>query len=798
MDTITNAPGMSTNTAIKVPFKPGDAQNRRTIATADYLNSKGIAVLPVKAGRKKPHDPWKKYNGKRPERQSRADFANPDLYDWSVAERVAPVLSRTGLMALDCDEASLDLVLGILDAMGVEKCWVSYSQSGEGIHVLFKCDPESIPADYTSGNLVFVPSKATSGLFKQIELKYDGHIVVLMSNWVDGFSPDDISFEDLTLYPFLDILHVLQRIGQLSSRGQSKDDFTESRATKIPTGTHDIAMTSIAGSLRKRGASKQLIGTVLVETGRIMCEPPWVGEEDLWAKADYAVSSRAGWVVTDDPAAAPKVDTETSLLIFNRSDLGNAERAARHFGYKVRYVTEDDQFIVYREGRWQHDPKCIELRKLIRDMLREYIFQAYDMSPGPQRVDHIKWAINSENEPRIRGLLANLSTPCEHISLSQLDQHPLQINLPNGTYHVETGELRNHDPADFHTRIMPVNYDPLAPLPKSFNRFLETTFVKDGAPDTELISYVQRSVGYTMTGSTRERAGFLCYGDGKNGKSTLFRVIRKLMGEYSRTANPASFDSDRMSDKGDDIAKWVGARYVEALETEDGHKLAAARFKSLTGEDDITCRALYGSNFTYTPQYKIWFGTNHLPSVNGGDQAMWDRIKLIPFNSRFDETTEIKSDNTLKEKLADEMPGILNWALEGAAMWLKDGLGKSETVALATKSYREISDTIGQFIEECCEIDPSKGASTTALHQAYEAWMTTRGELATAKKMKAFTTDLTRRCYRTGKTRDATIPGVSKNLMAVVGLHLPSVGHFSAQSMPAEKINTGQLVLLTG
>lgn len=731
----------------------------------------GNPVVPTR--RKKALNTWAELQ----DGQSESQF---NEQNWGDANGFAVIVREDRMVGLDFDSFSLPLVKSILAAMGLQDAWLERSQGGKGYHALFRLVPDTLGANSGLKDIIYVPTTGTFNTFKQIELKLNKGLIVLTLDWVDGCSPDEL--DQLPCVSAEDVLIVLKRVGSVTSRFAT-GRVREYQGELIGKGERDNTLASKAGALRDRGAEDTLIHAFLTDLNTKVLETP-LPDTDLWRIAK-SIGSKTP---KHDPAVPTQAVTDsTSLLDFPKTDIGNAERAARHFGDLVRYVPEEKSFIVYRDGCWQRDPESIGVQKLITPMLRTYREQAEDISDTQQRRDHILWSLASENDPRIKGLISRFKPVCESVSVNDLDQRPLQINLSNGTYELQSGTLRDHDPADLHTRKVPIIYDPAAKEPSVFLRFLHSTFARNGSPDHELINYVQRIIGYTLTGDVRERAAFIAYGGGRNGKSTLLELIRQLTGDYSGTANATTFDAERKSDKGEDIAKWVGVRYVLASEMESGTKLATARIKSLAGRDPVAVRHLYQSDFTFKPQFKIWLATNFLPSVSGSDQAIWDRLKLIPFNNRFDGA---KEDKTLETKLTAELPGILNWALDGAATWLRDGIGTCDAVASATQQYRDVSDTLKDWMDESCERDPTKGATATALHQSYYAWMQERGEEKFTVSQKTLILDLQRRGFLMGRTKGDT--SVGRNLRAIAGLSVPGVGHFSGQSMPADRITLDQ------
>jgi putative DNA primase/helicase len=269
------------------------------------------------------------------------------------------------------------------------------------------------------------------------------------------------------------------------------------------------------------------------------------------------------------------------------------------------------------------------------------------------------------------------------------------------------------------------SYDATATTPR-WHQFLSEVF----CDDEELIRYIQKAVGYCLTGETNEQKFFLCYGVGANGKSVFLEILSKLLGDYSATASFETFDAARRSESSNDLAALKGKRLVTIIEAEEDKRLAEARVKAVTGGDAITCRFLYGEYFTYQPQFKLWMAVNHRPIIRGTDKGIWRRMQLIPFEACFIG----REDRYLNKTLFAELSGILNWALEGLKLYRLEGLTIPKAVELATESYREEQDSITQWLKEECASDARASLSASDGYQNYKAWAEDRGERPFAQK----------------------------------------------------------------
>jgi putative DNA primase/helicase len=273
------------------------------------------------------------------------------------------------------------------------------------------------------------------------------------------------------------------------------------------------------------------------------------------------------------------------------------------------------------------------------------------------------------------------------------------------------------------TKLAPVPFDPAAEAPK-FSQFLRKIF----HDDTELISFLQRVVGYTLTGDVSEKVCFFLHGEGDNGKSVLLELLMTMLGDYACTipAEVLMVDPHRNANApSPEIAKLKDSRLVVASEAEADQFLAQAKLKRLTGRDTITARHNYGDPFEFQPQFKLWLATNHLPKVKGNDKATWNRVIVLPFTVTIPKADQ---DKHLLDKLRDELPGVLRWAVDGCLAWQRNGLGESATIKSASTGYRKSMDTVGRFIESACMVQKEEMIKTAALYTLYRARTLNTGE----------------------------------------------------------------------
>jgi putative DNA primase/helicase len=273
--------------------------------------------------------------------------------------------------------------------------------------------------------------------------------------------------------------------------------------------------------------------------------------------------------------------------------------------------------------------------------------------------------------------LAQSSVP---ILTDDLDRDPWLLNVANGTVDLRSGELRRHRREDLITKLIDVEYHPDAPC-KRWLRFLEEIQPKESTR-----RYLQRSAGYSATGSARERVVLILHGGGRNGKSVFLQELRTTLGPYAVRMPSETFLAKRQDGAiPNDIAQLRGARMAFGSETGEGRRLAEAKIKEMTGDESISARFMRGEWFDFRPAFTPWLATNHRPVIKGSDAAIWDRIRLVPFNVRFRLPDEPDSglavaDLALAEKLDAERQGILAWIVRGAVDWYRDGLGAPDDV----------------------------------------------------------------------------------------------------------------------
>lgn len=395
------------------------------------------------------------------------------------------------------------------------------------------------------------------------------------------------------------------------------------------------------------------------------------------------------------------------------TDLGNEERFIAREAADIRFVPAWRKWLVWAEGRWAVDELSEVYRKGV-ETVKSIWKEIANGESADERADIAVHAKHSEAEPRIRAML----TIAEHnaavvVRPADLDRDPWLLGTQNGVFNLKTGEFRPAERRDLITKSCGTRFDPGARSPR-WEAFLERI-----QPSEEVRGYLQRAVGYWMTGNTGEQAMFLHYGAGANGKTVYLKVIGSLFGEYGAVADFGTFLERRNDGPRTDLARLEGVRFVSASEASQGRRLDESVVKQYSGGDTVVARALYQAERQFTPIFKLCLSANHKPQIRGTDYAIWRRVHLIPFAVTIPEEERRKD---LADTLRDELPGILNWALEGCREWQRWGLQAPNAVRAATEEYRVESDILGVFIAEKCVKDSGAVTPASELYETYKQW----------------------------------------------------------------------------
>ena len=424
-------------------------------------------------------------------------------------------------------------------------------------------------------------------------------------------------------------------------------------------------------------------------------------------------------------------DNIAKLINYNCTDAGNAELFRDIVGENYRYVPELGKWLKFNGVRWIEASEETKLQMLA--VIRRRIDAANELLKAQNdelRAKIIKWSLASESDSRLKSALA-IAQCMLYKHFTEFDKDRFLLCVANGAIDLklDSDGFRKAKPEDHLYKRSHVKYDLYADCPR-WLQFLDEIFLGN----KELIAFIQKAVGYTLTGSISAQCFFILYGTGANGKSVFLTILQSLMGDFAITTSMDTFKDRKF--KGNpqipnDLAALYGKRFVKASELKENTRIDEERIKALTGEEEIQARYLYHEPFNFMPEFKIWLGVNHKPVIRGTDEAIWRRPKLIPFEAYFPPENR---DENLLDTLKTELPGILLWAVEGCHKWQREGLDFPEKVIKATNGYREESDIVGRFLGECTVHGNGCKVKAKELYEAYKKWCEDSGEYAINQK----------------------------------------------------------------
>ena len=469
---------------------------------------------------------------------------------------------------------------------------------------------------------------------------------------------------------------------------------------------------------------------IMLRSDNQLCREKWDRDDYLDGTIDNALATVTESYKWKD---VPPVQRQ----IFSLTDTGNAERFAALHGDQARYCHPWGKWFAWDGRHWRLDDTG-QIELLAKATARSILQEAAHQPDDERRKVLVDFARASESAAR-RAAMVRLAQSESGIPVlpEELDLDPWVLNCPNGTLDLRTGTLRKHSRLDKITKLCPVEYVAGAECP-TWARFLDTIF----RSNTELIGFVRRLLGYCLTGDVSEHVLPIFHGKGANGKSTLINAMFDVLGpDYAMKAAPDLLLMKKSAHP-TERADLFGKRFVACNETDRDHQLAEALVKDLTGGDRIRARRMKEDFWEFAPTHKILVATNHRPAIRGTDNAIWRRIRLVPFNATIPAQ---KQDKAMPEKLRAELPGILAWCVRGCLAWQQQGLGEPQAVSSATADYRADEDILGNFIEEACVVEQGVRARSSDLYEAYKEYTRQLGEEAVSRRR--FGEELTEREY---------------------------------------------------
>jgi len=403
---------------------------------------------------------------------------------------------------------------------------------------------------------------------------------------------------------------------------------------------------------------------------------------------------------------------------YNRTDAGQGEFLAAKFQDIFRHDHKRKRDLIYIGHRWRED-QSKELIQWAKEAARDRYLLATSIADSGERKKEAAWAIDSESGSKIEAALKMARTEFPIADQgNDWDNRPMLLPVANGVVDLETGKLRDGKQEDRLTLHTPIIYDPNAQCP-NFEKFFAEILNKDA----DLVDFVHRAIGYTLTGLIVEQVLFILYGCGCNGKSVLLAVMRAVFGELAWNMPFSTVEMKNRAAIPNDVAALENRRLVTASETNENAQFNEARIKELTGGDSITARFLHHEYFEFDPVAKFWLSVNHKPRVADDSLGFWRRVRLIPFLCKFEGDN---ADPRLEAKLRGELPGILNFFIRGCLEYQRRALKPPDLVTNATNEYRRDSDPLSRFIEERCALGPG-AVSASEIYKVYLQWAEKQG-----------------------------------------------------------------------
>lgn len=494
--------------------------------------------------------------------------------------------------------------------------------------------------------------------------------------------------------------------------GAKNTPINEKMNDIVPEGARHGTLVSLAGALRSSGFEQDAINASLMA----------VRDSDQFADGSHAVTDQEIQDISKWVVAKPKG--------YHLTDMGNGERFADQHHKNARYIYEWDSWICWDGKRWAiNDLNRLDV--LSFETVRSIYTEAANESTPAKRQKIGKWASRSEAKYNV-GAMLHMAHPYLSTKPDELDKDTYLLNVANGTLNLWTGELVDHNPDHLITKMIDVKFDREAECPK-WLEFLNMIM----AGNQEDILYLQKAIGYSLTGNVDERCFFFLHGTGRNGKTTFTETLFWLLGEYAcRTDIEAlmmTFTRGRQATPY--IADLQGRRLAIASEVPENRRLNEALLKLLTGGDTLTARYLHRNQFEFKPTHKIWIFGNHKPIVRDTSIGFWDRTHMIPFPVAIPKKTQRPMAEVLDE-FRHEAPGILKWAVEGCLLWQYNRLEQTDSIYEATREYQTEQDIVLQFLTEKCDRHPEYSVLKNELWRAWKNWCEEAGEKAAGKRTK--------------------------------------------------------------
>ena len=398
------------------------------------------------------------------------------------------------------------------------------------------------------------------------------------------------------------------------------------------------------------------------------------------------------------------------------TEAGSAERFVRLHGDDVRFDYTRRHWLRWEHHRFRRDADAGVMRQALA-FARDWQEEALAIADYEQKDAVIRHALRLERRDALENMLALAKTLKPVADDGQTwDRDPMLLGVVNGVVDLRTGTHRPGRRDDRVTLQTNVAFDPTESC-RRWRRFLDEVF----EPHPEVVPFLQRAIGYSLTAAIDEQCLFVLHGTGANGKTTLLQTMKYVLGDYALNTPFTTVEMHQRSGIPNDVAALVSRRFVMASETNDGTRLNESRVKALTGGDSISARFLHAEWFTFEPVAKFWLAVNHKPVVRDDSHGFWRRIRLVPFERAFAPCPSLSAE------LRDEGCGILAWAVRGCLDWQRHGLQPPAVVLDATKSYEAESDPLRPFLDEQCELVAGAIVRASDLYEIYRRWTEKNG-----------------------------------------------------------------------
>lgn len=436
----------------------------------------------------------------------------------------------------------------------------------------------------------------------------------------------------------------------------------------------------------------------------------------------------------------PELSYQEDSTGYSWDEAGMADLFSECYQNDTRYCAEAKSWFTYDSGRWQKDVGSLLVAAKIKEFIRLMALYCGEIADDEKRKQYMSF-VAKMGDRRFRDRLMKDAADSMRIEAEQFDTHPYLINCKNGTYDLESMEFREHRWQDFLTMQTNFEYSVQDVRCERWEKFIKEVTQND----YEKADYLQRALGYSILGTSKEECMFILHGKTtRNGKSTMLDAIQHLLGDYSTVA-PVELicRSDRAKNAeaaNPVLAKLKGKRMVTMSESDTAGKLDEATIKQYTGGEDITARELYQSAITYKPQFTMWLSCNDLPAVKDKSLFASDRVRVIEFNRHF---TDAEQDKGLKDyfESPEAMKGIFTWLIAGYFKYRRFGLRMNDNMKAVVKQYERDNDLVLQFLEEKCEQKDDAITKAKTLFDTYKIWCKSNGYYVCS--MKKFNAEVT-------------------------------------------------------